>query len=284
MFRKASFISGLAVAAAIFGTAGYFRSHRPPLDLSSARVALRYQPVAIGAMPSPARLVGAWEVTAADARFGGVSGLAIDRGRLLALTDTGMLLWLDRPGTQQPMATIRALPAVAGNPSSKIGRDSEALVRDPAGRGWWVAFEQIHRLVLYDATFTRVIDRLPVIGARFAPNQGVEAIYSSDGMINWIAESTGVSDAASLPGGGEMTLRRRFGLRGFRAQLVGGGRSIALPLDWSDNPEALTVEPLPDGGTRLWIMTDNDFTAWRRTLLVAIDLPPPSPPASPPTR
>ena len=35
----------------------------------------------------------------------------------------------------------------------------------------------------------------------------------------------------------------------------------------------LAAAPLADGGTRLWIMTDDDFSASRRTLLVAIDVP-----------
>ena len=39
-----------------------------------------------------------------------------------------------------------------------------------------------------------------------------------------------------------------------------------------DNAEAMAAERLPDGRTRLWIMTDDNFTRPFRTLLIALDL------------
>ena len=46
-------------------------------------------------------------------------------------------------------------------------------------------------------------------------------------------------------------------------------RSALGPLD---NAEALAAEPIA-GGTRLWLMTDDNFSWPMRTLLVALDLP-----------
>lgn len=262
------------MAATIFAAEAWHKHHRPLLDLSPARVAVRFEPVALGAIAAPARVAGAWAVTADDGRFGGISGMALDRGQLLALSDAGMLMAIDRPGTMRPTVTIRALPAVPGPTARKIGRDSEALLRDPAGRGWWVAFEQIHSLWLYDRGFTRALKVIAVENADFTDNQGIEALADDHGRVRWLAESTGASDAARLPDGTVMLLERRIGVGGASSWLTWGGQRLALPLARSDNPEALTAEPRPNGGTRLWIMTDNDLKPWRRTLLVAIDLPP----------
>jgi hypothetical protein len=50
------------------------------------------------------------------------------------------------------------------------------------------------------------------------------------------------------------------------------GAPIALGLGPLDNAEALAAEPI-DGGTRLWLMTDDNFRWPMRTVLVALDLP-----------
>lgn len=275
MFSFSNLFSSLLVAGTIFGAEAWHKHHRPPLDLSRARVAVQFEAVALGRVAAPARIVGAWAVTTTDPRFGGISGIAIEQGKLLALSDAGMLMAIDRPGTASPTVTIRALPAVPGPPDRKIGRDSEALLRDPAGRGWWVAFEQIHSLWLYDPGFARALKVIPVDNAGFTDNHGIEALADDHGRVRWLAESTGASDAARLPDATVMLLERRIGIGGVSSWLTWGGQRLVLPLGRTDNPEALTVEPLPSGGTRLWIMTDNDLQRWRRTLLVAIDLPPP---------
>ena len=50
------------------------------------------------------------------------------------------------------------------------------------------------------------------------------------------------------------------------------GEPIVLGLGPLDNAEALAAEPIA-GGTRLWLMTDDNFRWPMRTLLVALDLP-----------
>ena len=47
----------------------------------------------------------------------------------------------------------------------------------------------------------------------------------------------------------------------------------SLPLGPTANVEGITAEPRPGGGTRLWLVTDNDFRPRAPTLLVALDLP-----------
>jgi hypothetical protein len=87
-----------------------------------------------------------------------------------------------------------------------------------------------------------------------------------------------LSEAVQLPDGRVIVLARRVTLDGFRNALVpllpGDrlGKPIALGLGPLDNAEALAAEPVA-GGTRIWLMTDNNFRWPMRTLLVALDLP-----------
>ena len=78
-------------------------------------------------------------------------------------------------------------------------------------------------------------------------------------------------------------LRRTFALSGMGTVLEsveGDARSaVARPIatlrsDGIANFEGATAAPLPNGGTRLWMVTDDDFRPSGRTLLVAFDIPP----------
>ncbi len=61
-----------------------------PLELGVEPLNARQSENLAGRLPTGARLAGAWELTAADPNFGGLSGLAIEDGRtLLAVTDAG---------------------------------------------------------------------------------------------------------------------------------------------------------------------------------------------------
>ena len=145
-------------------------------------------------------------------------------------------------------------------------------MRDPDGRGWWVAFEQRHQLIRYDRTFSEALQRIDILEPSFRRNRGIEAL-SSDGGIRWYSESSGVSDATSLADGRALLLRRETGLGGFAARITGpDALEFALPLGPLDNAEGVAAESLPGGAIRLWIVTDNDFRPWRRTLVVAVDL------------
>lgn len=273
VFRKSSVFSSLALFALVLLAQVWLRHHRPPLDIRPALAKVEWLPIAAGPMrDSRARLAGAWELRVSDARAGGFSGLAVDRGRLLALTDSGLLVWLPRPPSGGS-AMVRPLPAVAGRPLAKIGRDSEALARDPGGSGWWVAFEQRHQLILYDAAFSAALGRVDIPGRGWRDNRGIEAIAAGRQEIAWIAESTGVSDAANLPDGRILRLVRGFGPAGFAPEILGlPGGPLRLPLRGLDNAEGMAVESIPDAAVRLWVITDNDWSRWRPTRLYALDL------------
>ncbi|MCL6683628.1 esterase-like activity of phytase family protein [Sphingomonas alba] len=252
---------------------------------------------------APLRLAGAWQVEVTDPRFGGLSALAIDRDKLMAVTDSGSVIWLPRPGTLGE-AEIRDLPAGPGTSSFKSNRDSEAVARDPKGRGWWVAFERWNQLWLYDEGFRRPIDKLDFGVDRWPDNRGIEGLDSDkDGLIlfpelggEWLEVRNGqtarhplgyssgyVSDALKLPDGRLLVVTRAVSATGLEKGLAeavraqNGGlelRKVAsLPLAPTANVEGITAEPRPGGGTRLWLVTDNDFRPRAPTLLVALDLP-----------
>ncbi len=303
LFRKLNIFSYLALGLGIVAGHYWFQQIPNRTDCGEALVAVRFVPVRFAAGGfAPLRLAGAWQVEVADPRFGGISALAVDGGQLLALTDSGSVIRLPRPGTGG-QAMIRDLPAGPGNPRFKRHRDSEALARDPLGRGWWVAFENWHELWLYGPDFGQALGRVAFGPGRWPVNRGIEALVADErGMMifpetgkEWLEVGNGrvrvhrlagrygqVADAVRLPDGRRLLVARKFGLAGIAKRLVevdaGGAelrlRSLArLELGARDNVEAVAADPLAGGGTRLWLMTDNDFRPRKATLLVALDLP-----------
>jgi len=249
---------------------------------------------------APLRLVGAWRLTSSDPRFGGISALAIENGRLLALTDSGVVV---RFSPWRHSARVAELPGGPGPNRFKVNRDSEALVADPSGRGWWVAFENRDELWLYDRGFTRALQRIWLGDRRWRVNSGIEGAVAERGSLLLFHEGgdnlirvTGtrarnlpiagavarLSDAVDVGGGRMLVVERRLTPLGFRNALVvlekAGesyrlGRRFELPLSRRDNVEAAAMERLPGGGRRLWLMTDDNFHGRMRTLLIALDLP-----------
>jgi hypothetical protein len=94
--------------------------------------------------------------------------------------------------------------------------------------------------------------------------------------------SGGIADAALLPDGRVLVLVRKVGPFGIRNRIAMLSRTRdgyhlrpqrTVQVGPLVNLEAITAETLPSGATRLWLMSDNDFSTWRRTILLAIDLP-----------
>jgi hypothetical protein len=250
--------------------------------------------------------VGAWELKSPDSRFGGFSGLAIDKGGLLALSDNGALAYLPLPGSmQRPVVTMRDLPDGPGSAIYIWYRDAESLARDPLGRGWWVAFEVRHEIWLFDPGFTRALKRVRMGAERWPLNRGAEGLVALPGpeLLVFPEDSTklyrtrgtralaepvqgrkaAVSDAAVLPGGRLALIERSFGATGFRNDLAiverrDRGHQVSerfnLPAGILTNFEGVAAEARPDGAIRLWIISDDNFERPLRTLLLAVDLPP----------
>ena len=246
----------------------------------------------------PFRIAGLWKIDGGDPRFGGLSALAVRPGGLLALTDSGVLIDLPRPGSGR-VIRLRDLPAGPGYATYKKYRDSESLILDAGGM--WIGFENLHSLWRFEGSRASAM-ALP--GRGWKRNSGIEAMVRDpvDGALLLLPENRrevlrvvdgrvvarvplegatgGLADAAMLPDGRVVVAVREIGL-GLTNRLswlerTASGYSLrpfaALPLGPFDNVEGLAAEVLPSGGTRLWAVTDND--GWRRTLLLALDLPP----------
>jgi hypothetical protein len=216
------------------------------------------------------------------------------------LSDSGILVRFNQARTA---AQIGELPGGPQSPGFKFNRDSEALVADPRGRGWWVSFENRDELWLYDRRFARALQRLSLGDRDWPENNGIEGLAADGESLLLFHEAGGtlirvtgerarlmrivgagarLSDAIDLGGGQWLVVERRPTPLGFRNALVlleraGGGyrlgRRYRLLVGPLDNVEAIAVEPLPDGARRLWLMTDDNQQPPQRTLLIALDLP-----------
>ena len=116
-------------------------------------------------------------------------------------------------------------------------------------------------------------------GVLLFPESGAEMVRIETRGIQRIALSNPfgrLSDASLLPDGRIVVLTRSVSPMGFSARLAlldqAALRPLArLALGRLDNAEAIATEPLVGGGTRLWVMTDNDYRRRVPTLLIALD-------------
>ena len=292
----------MIVVAMLPGIESVADEQRRPL-LGTRTVAVDYRPDSMDPSGFGAlRLAGAWRVASPDPRFGGLSGLDIASGRLVALTDFGAVVSLPKPdGTRPVRATVLDLPDGPGDPRLKRGFDSEALLSLGSGRGWLVGFERINELWRYDERFKRPLGRWRVPRGVW-PWAGFEALAGDRGTLLLLPESGGealrtvlggrsifvpfeagrVSEAKSLPGGGILVIERNSGLAGFANRLVmlcakdrgyRAVRSFPLGVGRLDNMEGLAVEQGANGSLRLWLVSDDDQRWPMRTLLLALDWP-----------
>ena len=283
----------------------YWMAHLPNREeLGPRRSALRVEPVELdpGAF-APLQLAGAWALTSPDPRFGGFSGLALDRGQLLALTDNGAVAWFPKPAEADSAVQMREVPAGPAESYYRWNRDTEALTPDASRRGWWVAYEHANELWLYDQDFTRALKRVELGRRRWPPNLGVEGmapagrdlllfleqeprIFGVHGSVSMgfpvAGKRTSFSEALRLPDGRLVAIERHLSLFGFRNALVvlnedrasfRIARRFRLAVGSLDNIEGMTAERLPDGKIRVWLISDDNFQRPLRTLLAAIDLP-----------
>jgi hypothetical protein len=304
-FSIATASVAIVIAAAVLAAHHYLQGLPDREEMGARSTELRFEAVALDARKfAPLRLVGAWTVTGDDPRVGGISALAIDGGELIALTDSGVVIRFAKPTGSAVQAQVRDLPGGPGDPGFKTNRDSEGVTRDPAGRGWWVAFETRNQLWLYDRSFTQSLQRLSIPPRDLHFNSGVEGLTSSGDRLLLFPETGGfalqlsrsgwseipfdyparwVADATALPDQSLIVIERGLSVRGFVNALVrlkrcGAGYCVSwrIPLAVAplDNVEAIAFELLESGATRLWLMTDDDSHKRLRTLLIAADLPP----------
>ena len=304
-FMKWPVFNGLLMLIAVAAAYLPMRALPARRPLLPATVALRYEPVEIAAVAGPLRLSGAWQLTVADPRFGGISSLAIDQGRFLAVSDRGSVARFDRPGVQHPRAWVADLRNGPGTWGRKWSRDAESLAADPHGRGWWIGYEQQHSLWLYDRDFIRAVITIDLNRPDWWDNRGAEGLLADDKSLLVTAENgregmrvessrvgriplqagADVADAAAAPDGSAWLLLRRKGLQGISQSIAPlrklrsgfrAGPAMPLPKGAFDNYEGMAIEPRQGGGWRFWLISDDGHRFMARTLLVALDYMPPA--------
>jgi hypothetical protein len=304
LFRKLSYFNGLLVMGVVLATFALIRDlpDRRPLPLNVAAIA--FHPVALERRAGPLRLAGAWEIKTRDRRMGGLSALAIDQGRFLAVSDLGAVIWFDPPATLGPVARVMDIGEGPGRAGRKVSRDAESLTRDPRGRGWWIGFEQRHSLWLYDDQFQAAKLAIPIVHSGWRENRGAEGLIADDDSLLVLAENgkeairvaadgqrsfaleagDEVADSARAPDGTAWVLLRSKGRSGIAQSIARLDRSRTgyrlgtawpLPKAAFDNYEGLAIAPRSGGGWRFWLVTDDGHRFMARTLLVAFDLPRP---------
>ncbi len=301
-FSFSALLGGTALFAAVLAADSVLDTLPDRQAAPRAVASLNLEPIELAAGElAPLALVGAWQVTSPERRVGGISGLAVDGEELIAITDAGVVLRFSKQLGPRMPALVADLPAGPGDERLKVNRDSEAILRDPGGRGWWVAFENREELWLFDPGFRRALAREIVPRAGMSENVGIEGLAGDGGGILAFLESgrsalrwsggwgevrldprTPLSDAAQLADGRILLLERRLTLTGFRNSIAlvrpKGGRfqrtwRKRLPVSWRDNLEAIAAEPRAGGGYRLWIMSDDNFHPRLRTVLLVLDVP-----------
>lgn len=273
-----------------------------------------------GSSGSPLTLVGAWQLESATRDFGGYSALvALADGSLLAGSDTGTLLALDRPGRATMRGSYPELAATDGR--DKRDADLEAL--DRASGTIWGAYERSNAIERYSPTLERLARVEPLAMQGWRTNGGPEAMVRlADGRFVVLAEVNRRSTAQGHPAvlfagdptkGGEVALFAFAAPDGMRpvdmTQLADGTvlvllRSVewyvpprfrsaiavldaaaiqagglwrpeaVIPLPESvpqENYEGLASERIGGGASRLWLISDDNFSRFQRTLLVALE-------------
>ena len=271
----------------------------PKGDMTEGAAArpLVFAPEASGAM----RFVRGWHLVSPHSRFGGFSALARmgpDRFQLIGDNGYGVRLTLDARGSVSD-ARIRALPTPDGRPQRKSMVDAEAMFVAPESGKSWIALEGINEIWRLDAGLSAIESRrkLPE-PARWPRNRGPEAmarlpdgravvfledanddprgrealIYTGDpaapgpAPIRFFYDSAGrglVSDAAALPDGRILIVHRRLG---FDPVFIG-----RVPAALAENYEGAAIS-VEQGRTWLWLVADNNFNSWQRSLLLQFEL------------
>ncbi|HEX8223999.1 MAG TPA: esterase-like activity of phytase family protein [Allosphingosinicella sp.] len=233
------FLLAAFVLLATFAPLSLQRRDPPP-----AVTLIHFEPVALKeAAPGSKRLgrlvfLGGWALTSNDERFGGISALHVEAGRVLALSDAGWRSVFPLPGRERSVrAEVAMMEAGPGPAEEKENRDSESLVVN--GGTLWVGYEQANSIWRYDRrSFAVRGSAAPAAMKRWNANHGAEAMVRlADGRFLVFSEGKGGDSEALLFAGdpasaGTPALRLRYrppaGFRITDAGLLPDGRLALL--------------------------------------------------------
>jgi len=183
------------------------------------------------------RWLGGWVLSSRDPRFGGISALTLDRGRFLAIGDTGGVFRFRIADGRVTESSIAALPSGPGSTDGKADRDAESMAFDPGTGSVWVGFERHNAVWCYDAAVAHAQrhDEPPAMRG-WPVNGGPEAMARlPDGRFIILAE-----EAAGPDGSTE-------GLLFASDPAVAGGRPVRFGYRPPDRYVATDMAVLRDG-------------------------------------
>ena len=138
--------------------------------------------------------LGGWALASDNPRFGGISAMHVEGGRVIAVNDAGTLLRFPLPGSGPARVRIDSLPA--GPAAHKRDRDSEALAI--RGGSAWVAFERHNLVRRYRRADWRVeASAAPPAMRRWGRNSGAEALVRLPGG-RFLALAEGPDDGGAF--------------------------------------------------------------------------------------
>ncbi|HTU12954.1 MAG TPA: esterase-like activity of phytase family protein [Allosphingosinicella sp.] len=220
---------------------------RRPAPATAPDAPLVYAPVVLQA-DAPGRrdvgrlhFLGGWSLSSPDDRLGGLSGLHVENGQAIAISDAGTLVHFPLPGTS-PEPRVRFQPVTEGpGPTSRRStRDTEALMVQ--GDRLWLSFERYNAIWRYDrSTLRGQSGARPPLMRRWPGNSGPETMVRlADGRVLVIAEGLDngapYSDALLFAGDPavetspvtRLRYRRTPGFRPTDAALLPDGRILIL--------------------------------------------------------
>jgi hypothetical protein len=201
-----------------------------------------------------------WVLDSDDPRFGAISAMDVENGRVTALSDAGTVFDFALPGTVgSGRVRIRPLPHRAGG--SKRSRDTESLAIE--GTSAWIGFEAVNAVRRFRrADWREEGEARPAQMRRWGGNSGAEAMVRlQDGRFLVFAEGRDDGQPFSpvllfdgdpvQPGTRAVSLRYRRppGFRVTDAALLPDGRLLILNrrVNWLPSFAAsLVVAPLPE--------------------------------------
>lgn len=248
------------------------RTAAPPLP-GAGEAPITFTPIPLDAADPARRDVGrlhflaGWELSSPDPRLGGISGLHVENGEAIAVSDVGMILRFPMPGTvPAPRVRFQPLQQGPGSTRQRLTRDSEGMAVE--GDRLWVSFERYNAVWRYDrATIAGQAGAQPAPMRRWPGNSGAETLVRlADGR--WLAIGEGWDNGApfsqavlfpgdpALPATPAMRVRYRRvpGYRPTDAALLPDGRLLILNrrfawLRFAATLVVADVSRLAEGGT-----------------------------------
>lgn len=302
LFRnKWRIISSLALFAILLFVGNLLAANNAPdPDVESPRI-VQLKPVSLAPPRAGWSVHGAWALSSDDPRLSGLSGLEIDDGEMLVVSDAARLIRMSLPGPQSRELTARFNTLRDTKGRSLAGHDSESLTM--LNGNIYVGFEIRHRIERFDPATGQSRRAFALEPNKWSVNGGAEAIVppGSEGALLILGESgksgfrfaadqleefdilgaSGrITGAARIDGDRIILLHRDLGLGGFSSAIAlakwrGGalhvGPAIALPISRFANMEGLAAAPIA-GGSRIWILSDDNRAPYLRQWLVAYDV------------